>query len=508
MCTKPSAQHSRGRLLIVARVFAASMFVGSMFGFQPQERSVDPNATVDPHAGHHMPQETPTQTEAPVGHHHSQMQGQAQAQDSHLEGHENMPGMHHGPSVNAAGTYLMTLASGTSMNPESAPMPMLTPKSIPKFASPKLASWNLMIMGQAFLIDTQQSGPRGGDKFYSSNWIMIAKEHRLGRGSVLFQTMLSLEPATVTNRRYPLLFQTGETAYGTPLADAQHPHDFVMGLGVHYARPINETVLVHVYYAPVGDPALGPVAFPHRASAAELPQATISHHVQDSTHIASNVATIGLKNKWMGVEASGFNGTEPNENRWNIDWGAMNSYSGRISVFPSKNWLAQVSAGRLKSPERHAGSDAGPENDLVRVTASLHYSRPVPGGNAWSSSFIWGRNHETGTRRNINSYLVETLYPMTTKDFLTGRVEVVDKDELFANNPGLEEQVTRTAGSTFRIQAYTAGYTRDIGSFDSVEAGVGANFSVYGVPAAIKTYYGDHPWGANIYLRFRLRPSR
>ena len=281
-----------------------------------------------------------------------------------------------------------------------------------------------------------------------------------------------------------------------------------MGVGIHYARPIGENTIFHVYYAPVGDPALGPVAFTHRASAFELPQATIAHHLEDSTHIANNVATIGVKNKWLGIEASGFSGTEPDENRWNIDWGAMNSYSGRITYFPSRNWLAQVSAGRLKSPERPAASDHGPENDVVRVTASLHYSRPAQAANAWSTSLIWGRNHGTGTRRNTNSYLLETLYPLTGKDFLTARVELADKDELFANDPALEDQLARTAGSTFRIQAYTAGYTRDIGTFHGVETGLGFNLSAYGVPGAIQAYYGNHPWGANIYLRFRLHQSR
>ena len=184
----------------------------------------------------------------------------AQAQEHHHHaGHEDMKmaGMNHGDRMNQAGMYLMNLSSGTSLNPQSWPMPMLMPR---------IGSWNLMLMGQAFLVDTQQSGPRGGDKFYSSNWGMAAAQHSLGSGSVMVQSMLSLDPATVTNRSYPLLFQTGETAYGKPLTDAQHPHDFFMGLGVNYARPLGESTMLHLYYAPVGDPALGPVAFPHRAS--------------------------------------------------------------------------------------------------------------------------------------------------------------------------------------------------------------------------------------------------
>jgi len=409
-----------------------------------------------------------------------------------MTGHEgmNMPGMNHGMDMNDAGMYLMNTASGTSMNPLSWTMPMLMPR---------LGSWNLMLMGQAFIVDTQQSGPRGGDKFYSANWFMGAAEHKLGGGSILFQTMLSLDPATVTNRRYPLLFQTGETAYGKPLVDAQHPHDFIMSIGVNYAHPLSENTMLQLYYAPIGDPALGPVAFPHRASASELPQATLGHHWQDATHIADNVATIALKYKWLRLEASSFYGTEPNENRWNIDWGPMNSYSGRVSIFPSKNWMAQVSAGRIARPE---GLDGG---DVIRTTASLHYTRPMADGNAWSTSLVWGQNHDTFTQHNLNSYLLETVYPLAKKDFLTARVELVDKDELFANDPGIEHLLEHTAGSTSRIQAYTAGYTRDIGTFNHIETGIGANVTAYAIPSAIKSYYGEHPRGVNVFLRFRLK---
>src|SRR5258708_16970796 len=174
------------------------------------------------------------------------------------------------------GGFLMGLASGTSMNPQSWPMPMLMLNQ---------ANWSLMFMGQGFLVDTQETGPRSHDKFYSPNWGMFAASHDVGGGSFMFQLMLSLDPATITDRRFPELFQTGETAFGKPLVDAQHPHDFIMGLGLQYAHPLGENTIVQFYFAPVGDPALGPVAFPHRASAGEFPQATLSHHCQGSTHI-------------------------------------------------------------------------------------------------------------------------------------------------------------------------------------------------------------------------------
>lgn len=142
--------------------------------------------------------------------------------------------------------------------------------------------------------------------------------------------------------------------------------------------------------------------------------------------------------------------------------------------------------------------------DTQRTTSSLQYNKPISSGN-WSSSFIWGRNHSTATKRNLNSYIVESILPVRPENFLTGRFELVDKDELFADQPETEEFLDRTYGSTFRIGAYTIGYTRDIDLFRNVETGIGANFSVYSLPDAIKPYYGDHPVGGNIFIRVRLR---
>src|ERR1700733_4475134 len=403
----------------------------------------------------------------------------------------SMPGMNM-VDMNAASMDLANVATGTSVNPQSWPMPMIMTH---------FGSWNTMFMGAAFIVETEQTAPRGGDKFYSSNLFMANVEHRAGQnGAFQADLMLSLDPATVTDRRYPLLFQTGETAFGQPIVDGQHPHNFIMGLGFHYVRELGAGTRLELYAAPVGDPALGPVAYPHRASAEELPQAPISHHWQDSTHISDDVVTVGLAYKKYKLEASGFHGAEPGENRWIVQQGAIDSWSSRLWFFPTKNWAAQVSVGRLTHPE------AVEPGDQVRSTASVEYTQPMPGG-SWSTSVIWGRNHETATGRNVNSYLAESVLPIHRKNFLTGRVELVDKDELFADQPEIEQNLDVLYGSTFRIGAYTIGYTRDVDLFRSVESGIGANFTTYSLPGAIKPYYGDRPIGVNVFIRLRLRPA-
>lgn len=402
----------------------------------------------------------------------------------------NISGMDKMVNMSAAGMFLMGQSSGTAMNPMSWPMPAIMTH---------FGAWNAMFMSQAYIVDTQQSGPRGHDKFYSTNWFMTGLEHKVGRsGSFMTQIMLSLEPATVTDRRYPLLFQTGETAFDKKIVDAQHPHDFIMSLGFEYAHTLGEDTTLELYFAPVGDPAIGPIAYPHRASAMEMPEATLGHHWQDSTHIANEVVTAGIKYKMMKLEASGFYGAEPNENRWNIDSGPIDSWSTRLWFFPSRNWAAQVSVGRLHNPERF---EIG---DQVRSTASLHYTRPMR-GTSWSSSLIWGRNHSIAEKLNTNSYVFESVFPITRKDFATGRIELIDKNELFRYDPDLEERLTRTYGPAFRVGAYTVGYTHDINWFRYAQSGLGGNFSIYTLPDAIRPYYGDSPFGLNIYLRLRLR---
>src|SRR4051812_20278839 len=186
---------------------------------------------------------------------------------------------------------LMRQASGTSMNPAAAPMHMTMSQH---------GDWMLMLHGLAFVNQVVQSGPRGDDKFFSTNWIMGMAERPLGGGHLMLRSMLSLEPLTV-GKKYPELFQTGETVGGRPIIDTQHPHDFFMEVAAEYAHPLGADTIGYIYAAPFGDPSLGPVAYPHRASASEIPQAALSHHVQDSTHIAGSVITLGAQRGVLGM---------------------------------------------------------------------------------------------------------------------------------------------------------------------------------------------------------------
>jgi hypothetical protein len=382
-------------------------------------------------------------------------------------------------------------SSGTSAEPNSTPAPMLMTMK---------GDWMLMFHANVFIVDTQQTSPRGGDKFFSTNWFMPMAERELGPGQLTLRAMFSLEPATVTDERYPLLFQQGETAYGVPIADGQHPHDFFMEIAALYDLHLGERGLLSFYAAPVGDPAIGPTAYPHRASAAENPVGTLGHHQEDSTHIADDVATLGftegIARVGARIEASGFHGREPDEHRWNIDQGAIDSWSTRLTVQPGQNWSGQYSFAHITSPEA-----LYPSENQQRMTASIMYNRPFAHGN-WASTAIWGRTRSLPGAEIENSYLFESTLRFKSRNYLWTRLENAGRSNelLIGENPlppGFEEMPLT------HVQAYTFGYDRDILHIPHLASALGAQVTTYGVGQPLQPIYGTNPIGVQIFLRLR-----
>jgi hypothetical protein len=404
---------------------------------------------------------------------------------------QDMPGMQHSIDHQQPMTFINKIllhdTAGTSAQPNSIDEPMIMRAR---------GKWMLMFHGVAFLSALQQSGPRGYDKVFSTNWFMPMAQRQIGRGELTFRTMLSLEPATVTQRFYPLLFQQGETAFGKPINDGQHPHDFIMELAALYDLRLAENALLSFYAAPVGDPAMGPSAYAHRASASEDPVATLGHHLQDSTHIADDVVTGGLAFKNARIEFSGFHGREPDEFRWDIDSGAIDSWSTRFTVQPGQNWSAQYSFAHLTSPEQlHS------EDDVQRMTASVSYNRPFTKG-SWTSTLLWGRNRVLQSGQITNGYLAESTLQFAGRNHVWTRIESADRtSELLlgkqAEPPGFDEQFLA------RIQAYTAGYARDFPVIRGLSTALGAQVTLYGKPDFLTPIYSQHPVGVILFLRVR-----
>ncbi len=354
--------------------------------------------------------------------------------------------------------------------------------------------WQLMAHGVIFADYNQQGGPRGEGKAESVNWAMFMEQHTLGHGTLLLRQMFSAESLTSPHPGFPELFQTGETYHGEPLVDHQHPHNVFAELSALYRLPLSGKLTWELYGGPSAEPALGPVTFLHRASAAELPMAPLSHHLQDSTHTSFGVVTTGLilgrgSMDRVKLEASAFNGHEPNEERWSIQPAALDSYSARVSFAPARDWSAQYSIGRLENPE------ALEPGSQWRQTASLAYDHPLTLGN-WATSLVWGRVHKLSDGVNLNGYLLESTLNFLRRDYLFTRLELVDKDELFP------QAATHPA---YRIGAYTFGGVRDLRQNHAWQLGLGADFTVYSKPAILDAAYGQYPVSFQIF--FRLRPG-
>lgn len=347
--------------------------------------------------------------------------------------------------------------------------------------------WDLMAHGVIFADYNQQGGPRGVGKAESVNWGMLMEEHKIGAGTLLLRQMFSAESLTSPHPGFPELFQTGETYHGQPLIDHQHPHNVFAELAALYTLPLTEKITWELYGGPSAEPALGPVTYMHRASAAELPIAPLGHHLQDSTHTSFGVVTTGFVIDRIKLEASAFNGREPNEERWSIQLGALDSWSARAFVAPSRNWTAQYSVGRLEHPE------ALEPGSQWRQTASVEYNRGFSQG-GWATTLLWGRVHKIATDTTLNSYLLESTLNFQRRNYAFTRLELVDKDELFPQ---------ALMHPAYRIGAYAFGGTRDLIQNRAWQVGLGADVTFYSKPGLLDPVYGNRPVSFQIFLRMR-----
>jgi hypothetical protein len=383
------------------------------------------------------------------------------------------------------------MGSGTSWLPDASPM---------HAAHFMLGNWTLMLHGRGFLQYDWQGGSRGSKQAGFVNWAMAAATRPLGGGQLQLRAMLSAEPWTIGSRGYPLLVQSGESHQGAPLHDRQHPHDFFMDLAALYERRVTRAIGVSLYLAPVGEPAVGPVAFPHRPSAADDPLAPISHHWQDGTHITFGVVTTGVFTRNVKLEASWFNGREPDENRTNFDYAGrrLDSYSARLTVNPGPRWSLSTWYAYLKSPE-----GLYPDESVHRIGAAALTTLPVGTGGTWSSALIYGANDQIGTGRLSSSVLLESALDLDGRNSVYGRAEYVQKS-------AQELVIPATPPTTeYDVGALSLGYLRTSGTVAGLAAGVGVRGSINLVPSSLDAVYGSRmPVGVAIYLRLRPAESR
>lgn len=372
----------------------------------------------------------------------------------------------------------------------------MTPRD--PMAGMSMPQWQFMATGIARLQYNHQGGPSGHDALESVNWSMVMVQRDVGQGRLTLMMMNSLEPATLQEGGSPHLFQTGETFEGRPIVDRQHPHDLFMNLSATLRAPLSSSSAIWFQVAPVGEPALGPVAFMHRASPGENPSAPLGHHWQDSSHITRNVITAGGGWNWLTLETSGFHGQEPDEERWNIDGGRLDSAAGRAKITLARGWSGQVSHGYLHEPETLE------EGDTHRTTASLHYG--AAGDRPWAGTLAWGRNNEE--HGISDSFLTEYAHQLTVSDQVYGRLEWVEKDaDLLETKDIAEEEMGEGSERKIaEIGALTLGYFRSFGHFDflrGLATGIGGDLTLYRVPSSLESVYGDSPISFHGFLRWR-----
>ena len=356
----------------------------------------------------------------------------------------------------------------------------------------------LMLHGMVWPVYTRQTGPRGDDKLYVQSMAMATLVAPFEGGRFTARAMMSLEPL-MRHDGYPNLFATGEVAYGEPLVDRQHPHDLFMELAGRLDIDLAPGTTAFFYGGPVGEPALGPSAFMHRASARYNPESPITHHWFDATHIVYGVVTAGVAAPRWQIEASAFRGREPDEFRWNIEKPVLDSWSLRASFAPSAAWLIQASHGQLRSPEeRHPGSNER------RTTASVNYNS----GQGLSALVAFsnkravedhaapgaGGGHSTGA---LTAWLGEVNWDIDRHHTLFGRVENVANGELFPDPASLPHD------EVFRITKFQAGYAWRI-PVGAVNVALGGTVSAFAKPAALDAFYGDSPMGYTLFARFSL----
>jgi len=380
--------------------------------------------------------------------------------------------------------------SGTSWVPDETPMYayMIHGKK-----------WMTMIHGSFFLRYNKQdlfnSGSRGGKKFDAPNWLMVMTQRQIGKNGLFsVNTMFSFDPFLVGPGGYPLLYQTGESYKGKKLVDIQHPHDLFAELSVNYTQRVSKDADVSLSFGYPGEPALGPPVFMHRLSAMNDPDAPLSHHYSDATHITFGTSTLGFRYKNIKLEGSIFSGREPDEYRYNFDAMRFDSYSVRLSYNPSKEWALQVSNGWIHSPE-----SAEPLQNVNRFTASAIYTKMLDDDSFIATTLVYGQNHFSDNHKTLPSVLLESSWQMH-KTAVYGRYEYVKKD---ADELDLSDNYP--FNPNFTINAFTLGINRILATIAKTNLTAGIQSTLNVSPSELKTLYGSTPVGFEVYLRITPR---
>ena len=403
----------------------------------------------------------------------AQHEGHGEAQDHSAHQQEAEPVVDH-VMMGALGPYVVAReASGTAWQPDAS-----------AGHGRHYVTGDWILMGHVVLngVYDWQQGPRGGERFFVSGMAMGSARRGLGGGTLQLRAMVSPDPLN-GRRGYPLHLAAGESADGvTPLVDRQHPHDFFMELSASYSHDVGSDASLFVYAGLPGEPAFGPPAFMHRASIMDSPEAPITHHWLDSTHITFGVVTAGLVVGDLKVEGSRFNGREPDHRRWNIETGPLDSTALRLSWNPNRHLALQASWARLIAPEQ-----LDPHENSTRWSASAIYSGDFGMYTRWSATLAWGN------RDGAEAVALEGAAAFDDWTIFS-RAEIAENDELTGGHHGPRHRVGKAS----------LGAVRDFDVGGNVRLGLGAQYAMNFVPSALEALYDGDPDGAMLFVRLKI----
>jgi hypothetical protein len=380
----------------------------------------------------------------------------------------------------ALGPYPLTReSSGTAWQPDTSEHTGLHAVS---------GDWTLMAHGVLNFVYDHQSGARGDDKLFASGMLMGMARRPLGDGTLQLKAMVSPDPL-MGKRGYPLLLASGETANGRDrLIDRQHPHDFFMELSASVSQNLGSNSSLFVYAGLPGEPAFGPPAFMHREAIMDSPEAPISHHWLDSTHISFGVLTGGMVLDRVKLEVSRFNGREPDQHRWDIETGPLDSTAVRLSWNPTPDLALQGSWGHFVDPEQ-----LEPGVDQKRLSASALYAREIAPGWKLAGTLAWGR--KIVEHHKDDAYVAEAAVKHHGWT-LFGRGEITENRELIE---------TEEHGPAYQVGKVSLGAVRDFRIAEHLAFGAGGLVAVNFVPDGLRPAYGsNNPICAMGFVRLRL----
>jgi hypothetical protein len=374
----------------------------------------------------------------------------------------------------------------------------------------RAGAWAFMAHGKGFGTFDRQWTLHGDTRATLLDREMASAARRLGRGRLRLAAMTSLESFVLPDTGYPQLLQSGETFHGRRVANTQHPHDLVSELSASYDYPLMRDLAIAFYGAAAGEPALGPVAYQHRPSAAEDPFAPLGHHWQDASHGSHGVATIGVYTRRIKLEGSAFNAREPDENRHDLDYrGArLDSYSGRVTLSASGVVVASAWAGYLEGDDPLA-----PNVAMQRYGVSvLADTRGIRGGRL-STSLIWGlNNHHHDERLHDHDAAVQMTHHLASSILAEATLGIGARTRVFTRL----EQVQKMADDlgflggnlmeTFNVRAASLGAAHEFTNARELAFGAGGRLTFNFLPETLRyTYTTTHPAGFALYLTIAPR---